>query len=208
MRRTALLALAALVVLFVPTTNQASASVGYRTYGGCGFNTFSHEALTGGTYVSAIYNLSVTTRAPISTPVPATVSCKITINDVDVPDTEVSFTDLSPLTPGVQAGAAPVDLVIDDGDIVRLCQKTVYTGTGQVDDWNCYGKDWSFPPAFVYEALDYVFTDVVDPEVCSVLKQHPGTYGPITITPNGDVLGPDPLEFGLGMYFDCPPYRS
>ncbi|MDQ1537623.1 MAG: hypothetical protein QOE58_2016, partial [Actinomycetota bacterium] len=64
------------------------------------------------------------------------------------------------------------------------------------------------PPQVVYDTLNGVFINTIDPTLCPILKAHAGNYGPFTIESDGDVTGPDPLNLGLNPYDDCPPYRT
>jgi hypothetical protein len=71
------------------------------------------------------------------------------------------------------------------------------------------------PPRIVTDILDIVdgdiyhaYVSVIDPLVCPKLVGLAGTYGPVTIAPDGDVDVPDPLDLWDGPMYDCPPYRN
>jgi hypothetical protein len=135
------------------------------------------------------------------------VSCKITINGADATPT-FSFDGT-----GVQAGADPVQITVSALDDVAPRQRVVYVD-GADTGWICYGNNLLLPQQHdidninaIFQTADNVLTARVDPEVCPALAAHTGTYGSITIKPDGDVYGvPDPLALGLNPLYDCAPY--
>jgi hypothetical protein len=185
----------------------AHASASYTTHGGCFFDTNSQATATNGAYIGIIGDRSVTTTvATPPTPVSGTVSCKIQVNGADASGTEHSYSDAN--GSGVQAGGDQIAFTAADEDVVTLCQKTVYAGGAETDDWDCAeSMHVQIPPQVVYDTLDDLFINTIDPAVCPILKANAGTYGPITIeADDGDVYGPDPLDLGLNPYDDCPVY--
>ncbi|MDQ1700075.1 MAG: hypothetical protein QOG34_1938 [Frankiaceae bacterium] len=179
------------------------------TIGGCAFDTSSAPGSDGTTRTGVTYELSVT-HDPSGLPIGATVSCKIEVNGVDAPGTTFSY-----LGYGEQAGADRVSFEADDGDVIQPCQRTVYadnTDTG----WSCAtAHNLILPPQELRDTLDFVsgivdnvFVWDVDPRLCPVLAAHAGTYGPITIHPDGDVYIADPLNLALNPAQDCPPYGN
>jgi hypothetical protein len=179
------------------------------TVGGCGFDSTTTPASGSTTQTGIIYDLSAT-HDFTGVPVGATVSCKITVNGVDAPGTTFSYSGY-----GEQAGADQLSYTAGDADWITLCQRTVYAD-GSDTGWECQGGDpMPLPPQWFIDDLNFIFgvvNDVfvwdVDPRLCPVLAAHAGTYGPITIQPDGDVYVADPFALGLNPVQDCPPYRN
>jgi hypothetical protein len=173
-------------------------------HGGCGFNTDEQATLTGGQNVGVIYDLSVTTTGDVPPlPIDATVTCWIEVNGVEAPHTRYSYSG-----PGVQAGADRISFAAGDTDTVWECESVTFAdGTTQVMDCPTPIPPAEVPPVVgLLDAVNTVFVSYVDPVVCPVLAATAGTYGPITIAPDGDVYVPDPLALGLSPIYDCPPY--
>ncbi|MDQ1700518.1 MAG: hypothetical protein QOG34_2381 [Frankiaceae bacterium] len=188
----------------------ASAAFGSDSYeGGCFFNSDSQATVTAGRYVGHIGDLSVTTDRS-GAPTFATFSCWIIVNGVEAPGTRVSASGT-----GVQAAAATVSYVAGDGDWVEVCEQVVYgDGTTESGCPISHG-DPQLPPPIVIDALTAALdalTDAeityVDPVVCPVFVAAAGSYGPVTIAPDGDVYLPDPYALGLTPVYDCPPYLT
>lgn len=178
--------------------------------GGCGFNTDQQQAVTAGQNVGEIYEDSAT-LGPDHKPTGATVECWIAVNGV-----KVDSTDLVASGFGVQANAKQISFAAGDADFVMLCQTVTYAD-GSVEppcDEPCGGAECQFPPQWILDLLNAAFTTVndaeiayVDPAVCPQLVKLAGSYGPITVTAEGDVFVADP--FGLaGKEYDCPPYQG
>jgi hypothetical protein len=187
----------------------ASAASTDSTTGGCAFFTNAPPLLGSTTYTGVVYDVSATQDAH-GLPTGATVSCQVQVDGVAAPGTTFSYSGY-----GEQAGADPVSYEARDDQIVNLCQRTVYadaTDTG----WICAVTDpFFFPPQPVLDLLDFVFDTVngvliwdVDPRVCPIFAAHPGTYGPITIQPDGDIYIADPIGLAGNPFYDCPPYES
>ncbi|MBV9097007.1 MAG: hypothetical protein JO079_03020 [Frankiaceae bacterium] len=181
------------------------------TVGGCTFNTDENQIATGGQNVGEIADLSITTDANHA-PIGATVECWIVVNGV-----KVDSTDLVASGFGVQANAKQITFTAASYDTVQLCQ-TVRYADGTVEppcDEPCGGAGCPFPPQWVFDVVDTVFTTLtdlelqhVDPALCPELVKLAGTYGPITIAADGDVYVPDPLTLFGGPVWDCPPYAN
>lgn len=184
-------------------------ATGERIIGGCDYDTVSNADLTGDTWVGVIDDRSVTTHGP-NVDIGAVVTCKIQVNGVDAPGTTFSYTGY-----GVQAGADPVSFTATDTDEVRECQRVVYQD-GADTGWSCpLPINLVIPPGefpqvitMALEAINGVAVYDVDPNLCPVLAAHPGTYGPVTISADGDVDAPDPLDLLDGPLWDCPPYGN
>ena len=191
--------------LAVAVATPAAADSPDRTLGGCSYDTQSSPGATERTGV--ISDASVT-HTPDGLPIGAVVTCKIQVNGVDAPGTSADFPGY-----GAQAGAQPISFTAADFDVVVLCQQTVYAD-GTSTDWYCPGATTlPLPPQWVIDDINLVVGIVngisvydVDPHLCPVLAAHPGTYGGITVEPDGDVYAPDPLELWDGPLYDCPPY--
>jgi hypothetical protein len=186
----------------------AASPVPGRTIGGCGFDSDS-LAIGSDQYTGIEYDRSIT-RDTDGLPTGATVSCKIVVNGVDAPGTEFDY-----LGYGVQAGANPISFAAGPADVVTECQRTVYADGGDTG-WVCPGATTlPIPPQWVIDDIAWlvgIVNDVlvwdVDPRACPLLAAHSGSYGPVTVDPDGDVSVADPLGLGLDPVYDCPPYRS
>jgi len=201
----AIMPTAAALCLTLAVAPPAAAASPDHTFGGCSFVT--NHFTEASTNTGVIRAASATLR-PDGTPIDATVSCKIQVNLVDAPGTELDVPGF-----GTQLDARPISFTANDGDIVVLCQRTVYAD-GTLDDWNCPNAlTLQVPPQEVIDDFNFLVGVVnnitawdVDWRVCPVLAAHPGTYGPITVGPDGDVSIPDPLGL-VGTVYDCPPYN-
>jgi len=199
-----------LLVPAMPATATANAG---RYEGDCFFDTNSQATVTGqGTYVGVLGVHTVTTDAYVP-PLPAlaTVECVIEVNGV----VQNATNRLTVTGYGTQTGAQYTTLTAEDTDIVHTCLTVHYLGlAGATDDVECdEATTLQFPPGWVLDTMDTVFDlvnaagAVPDPVVCPLLAAHQGTYGPYTISPEGDVTGPDPADLWEGdAYWDCPPY--
>jgi WD40 repeat protein len=198
---------AAAICLTVAVAPPAAADSPDHTFGGCSFQT---ENPLGGPTNTGVISAAAATFRPDGTPIDATVSCKIRVNLVDAPGTELDVPGF-----GTQVDARPISFSANDGDIVALCQRTAYAD-GTVNDWSCpTAITLQVPPQEIIDDINFLFGVVnnitiwdVDWRLCPVLAAHPGTYGPITIGPDGDVYVPDPLGLFIGPTYDCPPYGN
>jgi hypothetical protein len=197
--------LGAVVAAVIPTIALPASAGSDEIHGGCFFDTDQPPNAT--TQTGVIGDLSATTSG-ISVRIGAVVSCKIQVNGVDAPGTTFSYSGF-----GVQAGANPISYTATDLDYVGDCERVVYED-GVDTGWDCNSTTITLPPGefmpieFVLEVLHDVFVYSVDPQVCPVLAAHAGTYGPVTISPDGDVDAPDPLDLWNDPMYDCPPYGS
>jgi len=156
---------------------------------GCFYDTYSQSTVDDGTFHGVI-GVHAVVRDENGVPATATVGCKIQVNGVDAPGTTFYYTGT-----GVVAGADPIALTLADTDLATLCQNV----DGGV--WECRGStQLPFPPQEVYDLLFYgIGPEGPDPLVCPVLKT--------LLPPQGDVTVPDPLDLGVGLLWDCPPYQ-
>jgi hypothetical protein len=211
MRRILVAALLGLVASMLPAVAQASPPDVIR--GGCGFDTNEQATLTGGQNVGVIYDLSVTATGGVpALPMDATVTCWIDVNSAVAPGTQFSYSGA-----GVQAGVDRISFAAGPGDLVALCESVAFAD-GTTRPVDCGGGDPTFPPQEIIDTLNLIFDtingvlddaySVVDPVICPVLTSLAGSYGPITIKPDGDVYVPDPLVLLGGPVYDCPPYGN
>jgi len=188
----------------------ASAAGGDTIQGGCFFITDEVVATneTGGNTVAIIGDQSSTQDAN-GLPTDATVSCQIRFDDVPAPGTTFSYSGI-----GVQQGVDTASYAIPpQASSESYCQRVVFAD-GTDTGWNCtspFECECTPPPNVgdILHALLPLVTDVlapyVDPLVCPVLAANAGTYGPVTIKPDGDVYLLDPLAPRINPVYDCPP---
>ncbi|MBV9099061.1 MAG: hypothetical protein JO079_13485 [Frankiaceae bacterium] len=209
---TAAAALAATALVTAAPANAATDTI----HGGCLYDTEAQQSLTSGTYVGVIWEASVTQeRDTIPTgdvPTGATVYCRIVVNGVVAPNTTFAY----PGPGGVQAGANQISFAATASDTVWLDERVVYAdGTDTGWGFLCRTCQFTFPPEDWWEdvqlvtaAVNGAFVSQIDPRVCPILAAHPGTYGAITIEPDGDVYAADPAGWGLNPVYDCLPYGN
>jgi hypothetical protein len=174
-------------------------------FGGCGY-TSQADPSDASTQIAVWDESSVTTDRD-GVPVDATVTCWAEIYGVEVPGSRFSYSGFA-----VQAGVDRFSYTASDLGWAYPCEQVTFAdGTTQL--WNCGEGPFYFPPRPVDDAL-YVadnaitaaYMSVIDPAVCPALVRAAGTYGPVTIEPDGDVDVPDPLDLWVGQFYDCPPY--
>jgi len=201
-----------LVTAFAPPAAQAAH---HSTRFGCSYDTVTPPNANG-PWVGELNDFSVTRDGEI--PVDATVYCKIQQDGgVDLTPT-YSYSGV-----GVQAGVDTVSFTpTTEFALVGLCQRTVYAD-GVDTGWECDYGDlvFYFPPPWVVDEMNLqadtingILTGDVDPQLCPLLAAHAGTYGPVTVQPDGDVyVSPDPTDgviepAELSPVYDCPPYGN
>jgi len=190
----------------------AVAAGGDTIQGGCFYDSDEVVAMneTGGNALGVIGDQS-STRDATGLPTDATVSCQLRFNDVPAPGTTFSYSGF-----GVQAGVDRISFAIPPNSNESLCQRVVFAD-GTDTGWTC---TLTFvcqcpPPADFVEIVHLLLAPVeavlapyVDPAVCPVLAANAGSYGPVTIEPDGDVDVLDPLAPRLNPIYDCPPYGN
>jgi len=194
--------------IVVPTAHAGSPDI---VHGGCFFDTAAQPSTQPGGNVGVIGDLSVTTDAS-GKPMAATVSCWLDVNGVEAAGTRFSYAGT-----GGQVGANPIQFFASNTDQIDLCTSVVFadnTTTGA----ECLVSDGpEIPPQVVWDEFDAVagLIDAVEgcdashqecSLLCPRLKLVAGSYGPLTIGPDGDVFVVDPLGLGLNPVYDCPPY--
>jgi len=194
-----------------------SAAPAHDTRGGCAYA--AYEVTTHGDYRGLMYELSVTTDGGVGTaPIGATVSCWIDVNGFEVPGTRHTYGDLA--GPGIQAGADPITFTLQPGDYVIECHSVLYADNTRSDpDLDCpVDIGFPFPPQPVLDVLSLIERSgqavvcgddqsTICAVACPQLQGLAGDYGPITVTPDGDVAVVDQDNFGYNPVFDCPPYQ-
>lgn len=178
--------------LAVPAAHAASPDV---IHGGCAYTAdddTNNLSSAPDKKVGVIYDVSATTDAT-GAPIAATVTCWLDVNGSEAPGTRFSYSGT-----GVQAGANPVTFTASyDASRVDLCYSVLFgdnTRTGE-----CIATtDEKIPAQVFWDALD-----VASAAGCLVLPLLPGTYGPVTIGPDGDVYLTDPLDVGFNPIYNC-----
>jgi hypothetical protein len=185
-------------------------------HGGCAFDTDQQETLTGDQNVGVIYDVSVTTTGDLPPqPIDATVTCWIEVNGVEAPHTRYSYSGA-----GIQAGVDRISFASSEFDNVSECQAVAYAD-GSTESSCSVSIGDPIPPQEFFDAVNALLDAVgqtihyvecgddpsdICPMLCRVTTLLPGSYGPVTITPDGDVYVVDPLGLGLSPVYDCPPY--
>lgn len=181
--------------------------------GGCDY---TYNAVVGDTWVGVQTEHSVTTTgAPSLTPIGATVTCWVEVFGVVAPGTTHSYGDVAGVT-GVQAGAAPISFTAPALDTISNCVAVDFAD-GTTTDATCFpqGDTVEVPPQFVKDTINEILDgwcvvcpETLDQVACPVFVQLSGSYGPITIEPDGDIDVPDPVGIGTSRIYDCPPYSD
>lgn len=203
--RTLLVAALAAAGLAVPP---AHAAQGSQVSGDCGFNAVNQETLTGpDDWRGEVYLYAVLTHPdPAAGPVSASVTCYVMVDGVPQPGTRITM----PAT-GAVAAAGVVRYQAREDQWVDLCMEvdflsddtpTEYIGCGSMTPPQLPPQEIVDLVNEVFDTVDEVMIQVVDPFVCPGLGAHAGTYGPVTVTQGGDVY------VGTDLYWDCPPYEG
>jgi len=205
-RRIALIATAAgVIAALAPAIPASAGSTADATIGGCEWQITTSPS-DPNTKDIVLYDASVTLNSEV--PTSATVSCIVHINGVFDTDADYSFSGFA-----VQYGVDSFSIAATDSDLVDVCQRTQYAD-GYDTGWVCPTYDyppWLPPegdPFILLDPVNQFEVDHVDPVVCPVLAAHPGDYGPASITSDGDVYVPDPIDLWIGPVYDCPPYGN
>ncbi|MDQ1686591.1 MAG: hypothetical protein QOC82_3328 [Frankiaceae bacterium] len=195
---------AAVLVMGLPMTS-ASADPGDTITGGCHFHTDAQQQATQNQNTGVIEASAVMRTSAGLPDAGAWVHCKIQVNGVDAPDTQL---DAPANAAGIVQGQKPISFDDQNGTLPSaLCEKDDW-GDTDTSGWYCRASiEIQVPPQEVIDLLN----NTVDPIVCPVLKtigQQTGgnIAGVITIGPDGDVSIPDPLNLGINPVYDCPPY--
>jgi len=191
----------------------AGAAGGDTIRGGCFFITDEVVATyeTGGNTIAIIGDQSSTQDAN-GLPTDATVSCQIRFDDVPAPGTTFNYSGI-----GVQQGVDTASYAIPpQASSESYCQRVVFAD-GTDTGWNCtppFECECPPPSDFVsaihalLAPVEGVLAPYVDPVVCPVLAANAGSYGPVTIKPDGDIYLLDPLAPRINPVYDCAPYGN
>jgi len=201
---------AAVMVLGLPMTS-ASADAGDAITGGCSFNTDSNQTVTQGQNEGVIDATAFMQTSAKTPDAGAAVHCKIQVNGVDAPGTQI---DVAANAAGIVQGQAQISFDDQDGTLPSgLCEKDDW-GDGDTTGWVCRPSIViQIPPQEVIDLLDTLFIGTIDPLVCPVLVQlgqatGGGVPGVLEIRADGDVYVADPLGLGINPVDDCPPYGN
>jgi hypothetical protein len=173
--------------------------------GGCGFA--SQADPSDPSTQLAVWNESSVTTDRNGVPVGATVTCWVQVDGVEAPGSRFSYSGF-----GLQAGVDHFSYHTGEFGSVYPCELVTFAdGTSQL--WDCGDDTFYVPPHSVSGVLtiadnylDAAYRTVIDPVVCPALVRAAGTYGPVTIEPDGDVVVPAPFDLWVGPVYDCPPY--
>jgi hypothetical protein len=198
--------------LVAPAAHAASPDI---VHGGCTYNYAGNATSLStpppGELYGYIGDLSATTTSS-GTPIAATVTCWIDVNGVEAPGTRFGYAGT-----GVQAGVNPITFTARNTDQIDICNSVLF-GDNTTTDATCFAIDSiEIPPQVVWDALGTAFVVADEVEgcnashdqcsaICAALPLFAGTYGPLTIGPDGDVDVTDPLGLGISRIYDCPPY--
>ncbi|HVF06936.1 MAG TPA: hypothetical protein VNA20_19015 [Frankiaceae bacterium] len=140
-------------------------------------------------------------------PTEVSIRCWITVNGVlqTGADTGAPTTANGSKGTAVAVAQKDVSFTAGDTDVVRICY-TYTSAHGNGNGCTTVGII-QVPPQVVYDTIDGALEQVwpiIDPPICSVLKQLAGTYGAppvvIVITSEGDIY------VNGELVWDCPPY--
>jgi len=183
----------AAVVGIVAASAPAASAAGPSITGGCFLVAGSNNTATQGQNQGFVGGASRTSTG-------ATVTCWIQVNGVDAPGTQFSY----PGSNGVQAGAWQISYTASSTDTVTECQSVAYD-TGVTTPTTCTAVTTAQAPPQAVSDLARTLVNTAEPVFCPVLRSLAGNYGPVTITPDGDISVPDPLGLGYDPVADCPP---
>jgi len=191
---------AAVMVMGLPMTS-ASADPGDSIHGGCSFNTDSNQTATQGQNEGVIDATAILLTSGNSPDAGASVHCKIQVNGVDAPGTEL---DVSANAAGIVQGQAQISFDDQDGALPSaLCEKDDW-GDGDTTGWVCQGSIViQIPPQEVIDLLNTVFDTInsvlalvdLNPVLCPLLQQvgPQNIGGVVIIAADGSLTIADPL---------------
>jgi len=192
-------------VFSLPPVHETNAA-GNSIFGGCFFVAIRSADITNFATEGFEGEVSVTTDSS-NRPTTATVTCWIDVNGLKQPNTTITATST-----GVQVAVpAQIAVVAGDSDIISECEAVTYADFTTQPTTCTPATESQLPPQAVYDALNLVLADFVDPIVCPELvnigiRIHGGIPGVLTIGPDGDVSVIDPFGDGINPIYDCPPY--
>jgi hypothetical protein len=204
---------AAVMVMGLPMTS-ASADPGDTIHGGCSFNTDSNQTATQGQNTGVIEATAISLTSANTPDAGASVHCKIQVNGVDAPGTQL---DVHANAAGIEQGQQQITFDDQGGTLPSaLCEKDDW-GDGDTTGWVCQAStEITLPPQIVIDLLNTVIDTLnsavlsqIDPTICPLLQAvgaatGGGVAGVLVIDGQGDVYINGPLA--LGKVYDCPPY--
>ena len=191
---------AAVMVLGLPMTS-ASADAGDAITGGCSFNTDSNQTVTQGQNEGVIDATAFMQTSAKTPDAGAAVHCKIQVNGVDAPGTQI---DVAANAAGIVQGQAQISFDDQDGTLPSgLCEKDDW-GDGDTTGWVCQPSiEIQIPPQEVIDLLNSVIDTVngvlalvdLNPVLCPLLQAvgPQDIAGVITIAADGSLTIADPL---------------
>jgi len=192
-----------------PVTHAASAG---SIRGGCGYHA---EPTTGDSWSGAIYDVSATFDST-GMPESAVVTCWLTVNGVEAPGTRHSYGDLGGVR-GVQAGAHSFAYNAGPEDEIGFCIAVAWAD-GSTDSECPAVQLIEIPPAAVWDVYETLAAAGRDAScdgsidtcavLCPALGSVDGTYGRLTIGPDGDVYLMTPFLPPYHRVLDCAPYGN
>jgi len=191
---------AAVMVMGLPMTS-ASADPGDSIHGGCSFNTDSNQQATQGQNEGVIEATAISLTSANTPDAGASVHCKIQVNGVDAPGTQL---DVSANAAGIEQGQAQISFDDQDGALPSaLCEKDDW-GDGDTTGWVCQPSiEIQIPPQEVIDLLNSVIDTVngvlalvdLNPVLCPLLQQvgPQNIGGVVIIAADGSLTITDPL---------------
>jgi hypothetical protein len=192
-----------------PATHAATAD---SIRGGCGFYA---EPTTGDSWSGLTYDVSATFDAT-GQPKAATVTCWLEVNGVEAPGSRHSYGDIGggAGVGGVQAGAHSFAYNAQPEDIVVECT-AVQWADGSSESECPAVTELEIPPQGVWDVFETVASAGRDTlcagsvdacaAICPALASVDGTYGRLTIGPDGDVYLMTPFLPPYRRVLDCAP---
>lgn len=201
-------AVASVVAAAIATPAMASPA-GDVTHGGCFARTAPDAVATDVQRVGVIGDASTTVDAT-GLPTDATVTCWIDVNGVEAAGTRFSYSGA-----GLQSGIDDITVRASIVDPLTVCEAVVYRD-GSTESGACDTVDGPVVPPGLLDQCDdlgccgqAVCFANVDDLVCPEFARVAGSYGPVTVGPDGDVYVSDPLGvLGGTPIYDCPPYGN
>jgi len=191
---------AAVMVMGLPMTS-ASADPGDSIHGGCSFNTDSNQQATQGQNEGVIEATAISLTSANTPDAGASVHCKIQVNGVDAPGTQL---DVSANAAGIEQGQAQISFDDQDGALPSaLCEKDDW-GDGDTTGWVCQESiTLQIPPQEVIDLINTVFDTIngvlalvdLNPVLCPLLQQvgPQNIGGVVIIAADGSLTITDPL---------------
>ena len=163
---------------------------------GCGFRSVQQDDATGQNYEGVAYGYIAHAEGG-----EVSIRCAI----------EVSGSEVTSTPPGTGTAfastAGRVTFAAADTEVVTMCAWVVVHGVARAKVCSETNRV-QIPPQEVIDLIndvfrilnEQIFIPIVDPLICPRLAEREGTYGPVTIGPDGDV------SIDGELWWDCMPY--